>query len=362
MKKSEKEKTLDPEKLYSVIDISNFLRVSPQFVRNLIKSGALHTQKIGKSHIIIGQDVLDWLKKTNYTIEPEDHERLTDEIPDKIAFSFFTGAGGLDIGMEQAGITPILVSDIDKHARRSISKNYPDAALIGDVTTYNADKIYKMAKIPRDQQVDFMFGGPPCQAFSTAGKRQGYNDIRGDVFIKYLDLIGEIKPKYAVIENVRGLLSIPAIFDARDTKGIKGGVLLYALKKLRSFGYTVSFDLYNSVNFGAPENRERVIIIAKLGNEKVDYLRPTHSDDSTYGLPEWITFGDVVKDLNEDEQEYVMYPAKRAKYLKYIPEGGNWRNIPPKLQKEAMGKAYELSGGKTGFSGVFHILNQRQHW
>lgn len=103
----------------------------------------------------------------------------------------------------------------------------------------------------------------------------------------------------------------------------------------------------NAANFGAPEKRERVIIIAKLGKDKVDYLLPTNSEDGAFGLPKWRTFGEAVKGLRK--KHYVDYPRKRFKYLKYVPEGGNWRSMPLEIQKEAMGKSWNLPGGKTGF-------------
>ena len=331
----------------STTEAANELRCSKQFIRNLIKEGQLNASKIGNTWIINRTDLNKWIKKTNYIIEPYDHPRQSFIIPNKVALSFFTGAGGLDIGMAKAGIHPILVNEIDKNARKSIAANYPNLGLYGDMTKLTAKKVYEYANIPEGTTIDFMFGGPPCQAFSTAGKRRGYNDARGDVFIQYLDLIGELKPRYAIIENVRGLLSIPAIFQ--DGKAVKGGVLLYALNKLRSFGYTVSFNLYNSANFGAAEKRERVIIIAKLGNEKVNYLTPTNSENGEFNLPKWKTFGEAVSGLNKKKQHYIEYPAKRKKYLPLIPEGGNWRSLSIPLQKEAMGKAWYLGGGKTGF-------------
>ena len=88
-----------------------------------------------------------------------------------------------------------------------ITKNNPNIALIGDIEKYSASDILKMAKIPKGHKTDVIFGGPPCQAFSTAGKRKGFNDSRGNVFLKYIDIIGETKPTYVIIENVRGLLS-----------------------------------------------------------------------------------------------------------------------------------------------------------
>lgn len=339
----------------STTEVAQRLRSSNQFVRVLINNKKLPASKVGRTWVIESADLNKWVKNTGYVVEPHDHPRSSFLVPDKVALSFFTGAGGLDIGMAQAGITPVLVNDIDKNARKSIARNYPELGLVGDMTKLNADKVYEYANLPKGTKIDYMFGGPPCQAFSTAGKRRGYNDARGDVFIQYLELIGQLKPRYAVIENVRGILSIPAIFNEKDKKGIKGGVLLYALKRLRSFGYSVSFNLYNAANFGAPEKRERVIIIAKLGDKKVDYLLPTNSEDGSFGLPKWNTFGMAVKGLRQ--KHFIEYPSKRFKYLKYIPEGGNWRSMPLNIQKEAMGKSWGLPGGKTGF---FRRLSRKE--
>ena len=339
----------------STKEVADRIRTSAQFVRNLIKDGSLKATRIGHSWIVNSDDLNDWLDKSGYVVEPEDHPRPSLLIPNKVALSFFTGAVGLDIGMAEAGISPVLVSEIDSSARRSIAANYPEAGLVGDMTKLTPKDIYEYANLPEGTTIDYMFGGPPCQAFSTAGKRRGYHDVRGDVFIKYLELIGQLKPRYAVIENVRGLLSIPAIFNEADTKGLKGGVLLYALRRLRHFGYSVSFNLYNAANFGAPEKRERLIIIAKLGSQKVDYLMPTNDEHGNFGLPKWKTFGDAVKGIKTSH--YIEYPAKRAKYLKYIPEGGNWRSMPLDVQKEAMGKSWALPGGKTGF---FRRLSRKE--
>ncbi|WP_405075861.1 DNA cytosine methyltransferase [Ligilactobacillus acidipiscis] len=338
----------DLQDVLSTTEVAKKIKCSNQFVRNLIKSGNLKAKQVGRTFIITKKDLIEWLESSSFVIEPDDHPRKSNEVPHKVALSFFTGAGGLDLGMLQAGIKPILVNEIDKYARKSISKNFPEAGLVGDVNNLTVDKIYEYANVPKNTPIDYVFGGPPCQAFSTAGKRRGYKDSRGDVFIKYLNLIGQLKPRYVVIENVRGLLSVPILLSEKDGKGIKGGVLFYALKKLQSFGYAVSFNLYNAANFGAPEIRERVVIIAKRGNEKVNYLQPTNEENGFFNLPKWKTLGEAIEGLDK-KQNYVEYPHKRFKYLKFIPEGGNWRSLPIKLQKEAMGKSYYLPGGKTGF-------------
>src|SRR5262245_59648688 len=93
-----------------------------------------------------------------------------------IAMSFFTGAMGLDLGLEQAGISTVLASEIDEPARQTIAANRPGVELIGDLRDYMPQEIRKLAKLPPKREIDLIFGGPPCQAFSTAGKRQAFED------------------------------------------------------------------------------------------------------------------------------------------------------------------------------------------
>ena len=211
-----------------------------------------------------------FLENSDVIINPEDRIRLSNSLPEITAISFFSGGMGLDIGMQNSGIEPLLACEINKEARATIVNNNKHIGLIGDIWECNKEKIYKFANLPENRKIDIIFGGPPCQAFSTAGNRKGFEDARGDVFIKYLEIIGEIRPKYAVIENVRGLLTTEASLE--DTKGITSKKVVFSTmlnKKLENFGYTVSFELYNAANFGAPQKRERFVIIAKLGNEKV---------------------------------------------------------------------------------------------
>jgi DNA (cytosine-5)-methyltransferase 1 len=128
----------------------------------------------------------------------------------------------------------------------------------------------------------------------------------------------------------------------------KGGTLLFILNYLKKCGYKISFNLYSSANFGTPQIRERVIII---GNkfDKVPYLVPTHSKNGTHGLKQWITFRQAIKGLHNIKHNYVKFPKARLKYYKKLKEGQNWKNLPQKLQKEALGNSYYAGGGKTGF-------------
>ena len=264
-----------------------------------------------------------------------------------IALSFFSGALGLDVGMERAGIYAMLYCENNKACRNTIISNRPEPALIGDISQYTAKDIYEMAGLPEGQKIDVMFGGPPCQAFSTAGARRAFDDERGNVFLQYIELAGELRPSYLIIENVRGLLSAPYTYQGNPN--FKGGALLYILDKLRSKGYSVSFNLYNAANFGAPQIRERIVIFAVLDNKRLPYLNPTNSEFGNYNLPKWLTLRDALNGLIVKEHHVLAFPEKRLKYYRMLKEGQYRRDLPADLQKEALGKAYHLGGGKTGF-------------
>ena len=121
------------------------------------------------------------------------------------------------------------------------------------------------------------------------------------------------------------------------------------MAELNKYGYEVSFNLYNSANYGVPQIRERIIIIGSLNGSRVPYLKPTHSEDGKYGLKKWRTFKDATIGLKEKDMDHINFPDKRLKYYKMLKEGQNWKNLPLELQKEAMGKSFYSGGGKTGF-------------
>lgn len=201
-----------------------------------------------------------------------------------------------------------------------------------------------------------MVGGPPCQAFSTAGARRGLDDFRGNVIIQYLRVVSELQPKYFILENVRGILSakLNAVPDSykeyEGTKDLKGSVIRFLAKEFKKLGYTISFALFNAANYGVPQIRERVIIFGAKGNKRIPLPQPTHSELGLNRTEKWVTLGDVIKDLPEPlESEYTPLSKRMLQYMPLVKEGENWTSLEPQVAKEAMGKAYELGGGKTGF-------------
>ncbi len=272
--------------------------------------------------------------------------------------SFFSGAMGLDIGLHKVGFKTLLACEIDKSSRETILANNPKIGLIGDIRNYSTEEILEYAGLESREEVDLIVGGPPCQAFSSAGKRMGLADDRGNVFLKFIEVIENIKPKFAVIENVRGLLSATYSIDLKEEeeaflppelKELKGATMYYIFNRLRDAGYELSFNLYNSANYGTPQSRERVIIVCSRVNDYVPYLKPTHSKDGEFGLKKWKVLKTALKGLNGDNNEFIKFPEKRLKYYRLLKAGQNWRNLTDELQKEALGKSYYLGGGKTGF-------------
>ncbi len=350
----------------TLVDIeraSDFLNITPQQVRNLCRDKKIPCEKISGRWVLYEHDIHNYYDKSCCgTAENQATCYTNKQVASKdkpIALSFFSGAMGLDIGLEQAGFEILLSCEIDNACRKTILKNKPQIALIDDINKFDAKQIRKKANIAPNKTIDLVVGGPPCQAFSTAGKRKGLEDKRGNVFLKFIDLAVQLSPKFIVIENVRGLLSAPVKHRPHNQRGKgfppltvaeeKGGVLFHILKKLRSSGYGVSFNLYNSANFGTPQKRERVVIVCSRDGEKMPYLVPTHSENGMFSLPKWRSFKDALNGNKIKKHHHLHFPEKRLKYYRMLKPGQYWKNLPEELQKEALGKTYYSGGGRTGF-------------
>lgn len=343
--------------ILSAKNASEILGVSEQRTRTLLRSGAIEGQQLGKQWVTTTQAVKAY-QTTGATPPPQDRPRATKPLPKIKALSFFSGALGLDIGLEKAGIEILLACEVDKACRRTISANKPDIALLGDIWKYSASDIREAAGLSSTDEIDVMVGGPPCQAFSTAGARRGFEDERGNAFLRYVELILELQPKYAVIENVRGLLSAPMIHTPHakretdweaDSEGQAGGALLHVLKLLRAGGYGVSFNLYNAANFGVPQSRERVVVMCCRNGEKLAHLMPTHAQDDSFGLPKWRTLQDALKGLDPKAGDHVEFPEDRLRFYRLLGAGQYWKHLPENLHREALKGSLDSGGGKTGF-------------
>lgn len=244
---------------------------------------------------------------------------------------------------------------MNKQAASTIRNNTNIPVIDRDITTIPTTELLEVAGLKLGE-VDLVVGGPPCQAFSTAGARRGLDDFRGNVIIQYLRVVSEIQPKYFILENVRGILSaklnsVPESYkEYEGTKDVKGSVIRFLADEFKKLGYTISFALFNAANYGVPQIRERVIIFGAKGKKRIPLPQPTHSEFGVGGTKKWVTLGDVINDLPKpNESEYTPLSKRMLQYMPLVKEGENWTSLEPKVAKEAMGKAYDLGGGKTGF-------------
>lgn len=342
-------------KILTTEEIATMLSVSEQRVRTLLRQEKIVGQLIGNQWIVT-DDALAAYKDSDSNFSPPDRRRSATQLPAVKALSFFSGAMGLDLGLERAGIHVLLTCEFDKASRKTITANRPDVGMIGDIWKYTTNEIRDFAGLRSTDEIDIMVGGPPCQAFSTAGARKGFSDERGNAFLRYVDLVLEMQPRYAVIENVRGLLSAPMSHRPHAERNETwspalneqpGGALQHVLKLLRDGGYEVSFNLYNAANFGVPQVRERVILICTRNGGKVPHLIPTHTSCGELNLPVWRTLRDAIGETKSCN--HVDFPENRLKFYRQLKSGQYWKHLPEAEQKEALGKSFYSGGGKTGF-------------
>lgn len=277
-----------------------------------------------------------------------------DSYPDnRDVISLFSGAMGLDIGMIKAGLNVVIGQDFDPSCVKTMQAN-GCSVLGGDIRMIHPQDLLDSAGL-RVGEPFLICGGPPCQPFSTAGKRLGMNDPRGSLFMDFIRMIDYIRPRFFVMENVKGLISAPlkhvpgAKRDESDPEQRLGTVLDVILSEFNKLGYKTVYGLLDAVNYGTPQFRERFVLIGSRDWEDIFLPVPTHFQTHQNPDYRWKTVGDAIKDLENNKGECASFGAERQKYLHLIPEGGNWRDLPEELIPAAMGGAYQSGGGKVGF-------------
>lgn len=258
------------------------------------------------------------------------------------SISLFSGAMGLDLGLERAGIDIKLCQDFDPSCYETMLKN-GKPAMTGDIRAIEAASILENAGLTKGEAF-LLCGGPPCQPFSTAGKRLGMNDPRGSLFMDYVRMVDETRPRFFVFENVKGLTSISV-----DKGGKPGGVLDIILSEFQRIGYETVYGVLDAVNYGVPQFRERLIILGSRDKEDIFLPMPTHFMKHQQAQMKWRTLGETIKDLENEPGPCTHFSEERLHYLRMVPEGGNWRDLPIELQPKAMGGAWKSGGGKVGF-------------
>ena len=280
------------------------------------------------------------------------------------AISFFSGAGGLDLGLLNAGFDIKLSVELEPVYCETLKLNKPDLNIqCQDITELSSKDIINLANLNTDDVISLIVGGSPCQSFSTAGKRLAFEDPRGQAMLHFVKLVEDLQPKAFILENVKGLLSASLKHRPLKERGNQfppleddekpGSALKFLLSSFSS--YQIEYKILNSADYGVPQKRERVFFVGirKDINKKFEFPIPTHSNDPKSNLPQWKTFKMATKDLNNIKHEHVNYSKERLKWMKKIPVGGgNWRDLQPlgeDVVKEAMKGAYFSGGGKVGF-------------
>lgn len=234
------------------------------------------------------------------------------------------GGGGLSAGLIKSGFTPVLLNDNNGDCCKTLKRNHPHA----NVVCGSMDQIDYSQYVDK---IDLLTGGVPCQSFSQAGLRKGLDDPRGDLMMKFIDILNRIKPKTFMIENVKGLLT----HDNGNT--IKK--IIEALHTTTSNTYNIIYKCLDSSNYNVPQKRERVFIVGVLKNIP-----------HTFEFPKECAIKRVLKDVlyNVPHSNGAVYKEEKKKLFKMIPQGGCWVHLPEELQKEYLGNSYNSGGGKRG--------------
>lgn len=239
------------------------------------------------------------------------------------AIELFAGAGGLALGLEQAGIKTVEYVEFDKACCETLRTNRPDWNII-------CDDIHKVDFHEFEGKVDLVTGGFPCQAFSYAGKKLGFGDTRGTLFHEFARCVQEVKPKMFLAENVRGLVS-------HD----HGRTLQTIISVFESLGYRTQQKILNACYYGVGQKRERIVIIGIRNDLDINFEYP--QADS-----EWTTLKTALKDCPRSPG--VEYSERKKKVLDLVPPGGCWVDLPEDVAKDYMGKSYYSGGGRRGMA------------
>lgn len=314
------------EKLLSVSEASAAIGVSVDTIRRWNKKGLIKATRSELNYRLFNLVEIKRVHHKLFSSSEQKNQYRILKSRTRTSYSvidLFAGAGGTALGLHNAGLNHVLLNENDARAVATLRTNMPKWNVVdGDIQ--NVDFL------PYRNKVDIVEGGFPCQSFSYAGKKLGFDDIRGTLFYEFARCVKEVRPKIAIGENVRGLL--------RHDDGKTLATMVAVLEKM---GYTTRYKVLRSQYFDVPQKRERLVIIAVRKDLDLPILYPKERDytvsirEAFAGCPE------------EPGQQY---PPRKKEVLSLVPPGGYWRDLPIVLQKKYMGASYYLGGGKTGMA------------
>ena len=320
---------------FSISQVADILGVTKETLRSWDSSGKLVSQRNEENNYRY------YLKNQLMEFEPAQmmfNSNWEEEVKVKPKKDFklielFAGAGGLALGLEKAGFKSVMLNEIDKQACETLKLNRPDWNVIHD-------DIANIDFKPFAGKVDLLTGGFPCQAFSYAGNKLGFEDTRGTLFFEFAKAVKIIKPKAIMAENVRGL-------QRHDN-----GRTLQTIKDvIKDLGYSlVEPRVLKAMYYRVPQKRERLILVAVKNEykEKAQFKWPCPYE-RIMTLRDAFKKGELYSNA-VPKSEGQKYPQRKKEILDQVPQGGYWRDLPIDIQKEYMMKSFYLGGGKTGMA------------
>lgn len=305
-------------------DLKKCAGISFNVLAKMGKSETISMESIEKICVALNCNVGDMLDIVNESVKNTKKPKTIE---------LFAGAGGLALGIEKAGFDTISLIEFDKNAADTLKYNRPNWNVICDdianVSCLDLEKYFGIKK----GDLDLLSGGAPCQSFSYAGKRLGFEDARGTLFYHYAIFLEKLQPKMCLFENVKGLLT--------HNKGRTYQTILDIFEKA---GYTITqsqIKVLNAWDYGVAQKRERLITIG-IRNDLTDKIK--------FDFPAPHKYKPVLRDILLDcpKSEGTLYSEYKRKIFELVPPGGYWRDIPEDIAKKYMKSCWYMEGGKTG--------------
>lgn len=319
--------------LINSTNLASVLGVSNATVGAWIKTGKIHPEKQDSIYSYFDLKKLPFIELKMMRESSWEEEEKIVPIRKYNSIELFAGAGGLALGLHEAGFNQILMDEFDHDAAETLRRNFKNSNVI-------EDDVHNVDFTPYKGKIDFLSGGFPCQAFSYAGNQRGFEDARGTLFFELARAIKETQPKVFLGENVKGLIS--------HDNGRTFKVISEVIDELGY--YLVPPRVLKAVMYKVPQKRERIFLVGirKDFADKVEFHWPSPYH-RVLTLRDAFFEGELYN-CNVPESDGQKYPKRKAEILSKVPEGGDWRDLPENLQREYMKGSYNLPGGKTGMA------------
>lgn len=285
-----------------------------------------------------------------------------------IAISLFTGAYGLDLGLEKAGFQVRACVEKDPIAFQTILENRPslkNLVINKDINNVTVKEILSAAGLKKGQ-VTLVSGGPPCQPFSTVGRRHSVSTAEGMLFKRFLDIVWGIQPDFFIFENVKGILSAAIQHRPINKRTSRHSSLSkieslgsaweficksfdQKLRRGKKHGYNIFVWELNAADFGTAQERKRVFVVG--AKKSFHGLNKPEGKFKNKHLSIRAVIGNLNGKYEKERVDFIPYDKLRYEIFSkgMIKEGQNWKTLPIELQKKVMGKGWYATGGKVGF-------------